>query len=137
MAAAVARGREMVSLNGYEGEFEVFGNGQLRPFGTGSGSVQSLASRTIPVWAGAGVLAAAVLARGPYLAEEHLDLGAAHLGREEVHPEDDSLEAVEAAHVQRILTETGGVKRRAAEILKISRTRLDRIIQKYELEVSE
>jgi serine/threonine-protein kinase len=45
--------------------------------------------------------------------------------------------AVEAAHVQSILRETGGVKRRAAEILKISRTRLDRLIEKYGLEVSD
>jgi DNA-binding NtrC family response regulator len=80
---------------------------------------------------------AGVLARGPYLGEEHFSLGAARLGQEQGRSEEDSLEAVEAAHVQRILNETGGVKRRAAEILEISRTRLDRIIKKHGLEVPE
>jgi len=80
---------------------------------------------------------AVVLARGPFLGEEHFNLGAARLGRGGEGPEDDSLEAVEAAHVQRILKETGGLKRRAAEVLRISRTRLDRIIEKHGLEVPE
>ena len=81
---------------------------------------------------------AAVLARGPYLGEEHFDLGAGgRLGPGEGTPRDDSLDAVEAAHTQRVLKETGGVKRRAAEVLKISRTRLDRIIEKHGLEVPE
>ncbi|MCJ7628842.1 MAG: sigma-54 dependent transcriptional regulator, partial [Longimicrobiales bacterium] len=80
---------------------------------------------------------AAVLARGTYLGEEHFNLGAARLGPEVEGPEDDSLEAVEAAHVQKVLKETGGVKRRAAEVLKISRTRLDRIIEKHGLELPE
>ena len=80
---------------------------------------------------------AAVLARGPYLGEEHFDLGAGRLGPGEGTPRDDSLDAVEAAHTQRVLKETGGVKRLAAEVLKISRTRLDRIIEKHGLEVPE
>ncbi|MFH1766289.1 MAG: sigma-54 dependent transcriptional regulator [Gemmatimonadota bacterium] len=80
---------------------------------------------------------ALVLARGPYLGEEHFNLGAARLGREGEGPQDDSLEAVEARHVQRVLKEAGGVKRRAAEVLKISRTRLDRIIEKHGLELPE
>jgi DNA-binding NtrC family response regulator len=83
------------------------------------------------------VTRAAVLARGSYLGEEHFSLGDARVGRELGRPKDDSLEAVEAAHVQRILEETGSVKRHAAEILKISRTRLDRLIKKHGLEVKE
>jgi len=81
---------------------------------------------------------AVVLARGPYIDVEHLSLGSADIrsaGND--GPRGDSLEAVEANQVQRILRETGGVKRRAAEILKISRTRLDRLIEKYGLEVSD
>ena len=81
---------------------------------------------------------AVVLARGPYIDVEHLSLGSANIrsvGND--GPRDDSLEAVEASQVQRILRETGGVKRRAADILKISRTRLDRLIEKYGLEVSD
>ncbi len=78
---------------------------------------------------------AAVLTRGPYLGEDHFELGAVRFDRVGDGPEDDSLDAVEAAHVQRILDRTGGVKRRTAEILKISRTRLDRIIERYGLDV--
>jgi DNA-binding NtrC family response regulator len=80
---------------------------------------------------------AAVLARSPYLEEEHLHLGASDFGRQETDPRKNTLESVEAAHVQRILRETGGVKRHAAEILGISRTRLDRIIRNHGLEVPE
>jgi DNA-binding NtrC family response regulator len=81
---------------------------------------------------------AVVLARGPYIDVEHFSLGSADIRSSGTEgPRDDSLEAVEAGQVQRILRETGGVKRRAAEILKISRTRLDRLIEKYGLEVTD
>jgi transcriptional regulator with PAS, ATPase and Fis domain len=77
---------------------------------------------------------AAVLARGGTIAIEQLSLGR---GAEPATPEYDaeSLEAVERAHVQRILAGTGGNKSRAAEKLKISRPRLDRIIEKHQLVV--
>ncbi len=79
---------------------------------------------------------AVVVARGPVIDTEHLSLEGVLLGSgsDEV-PEDASLSAVEAAHVQKVLRREGGVKRRAAEALDISRTRLDRLIEKYELEV--
>ncbi len=80
---------------------------------------------------------AAVLARGSYLDEGHFDLRATRLEEGEEEPGDGSLDAMEAAHVQRVLREAGGVKRHAAEILKISRTRLDRIIEKHGLELPE
>jgi DNA-binding NtrC family response regulator len=81
---------------------------------------------------------AVVLCRGGVVDAEHL-----HIGRPEpvetpgggAEPQDDTLGAVEAAHVQRILDRTGGVKRQAAQILGISRTRLDRIIQTYGLKL--
>lgn len=81
---------------------------------------------------------AAVLCRGPLLDVEHLSLGAIDLsdGSGDA-PDDDSLSAVEAAHVQRMLERTGGNKRETARILEISRPRLDRLIEKYELEVPE
>jgi len=80
---------------------------------------------------------AVVLARGPYLEKEHFDLGATHFEPREEQPGGESLEAMEAAHVQKVLRETRGVKRRAVEVLKISRTRLDRLIEKHGLEVPE
>ena len=45
----------------------------------------------------------------------------------------DSLEQVEAAHIQRVLDHTGGHKGRSCEILGISRPALDRKIDKYAL----
>jgi DNA-binding NtrC family response regulator len=81
---------------------------------------------------------AVVLCRGCVVDAEHLPIGgteprtAADGGPE---PQDDTLSAVEAAHVQRILDQTGGVKRQAAQILGISRTRLDRLIEGYSLTV--
>ncbi len=45
-----------------------------------------------------------------------------------------TLEDVERAHVARILRATDGHKSRSAEILGISRPRLDRLIRKYELD---
>ena len=48
-------------------------------------------------------------------------------------PQGDTLAAMEAAHIQRVLRRTGGVKRQVAQILGISRTRLDRLIEKHGL----
>ncbi|NNM05502.1 MAG: sigma-54-dependent Fis family transcriptional regulator [Gemmatimonadetes bacterium] len=80
---------------------------------------------------------AAVLARGPYLDGGDFELGSSTLDRDPSEDTDQSLEAMEAVHVQKVLREVGGVKRQAAEVLKISRTRLDRIIEKHGLEVPE
>jgi len=81
---------------------------------------------------------AVVLCRGGVLDAESLPIG----GTEPLeapdgsaHPQEDTLAAVEAAHVQRILDGTGGVKRQAAQILGISRTRLDRLIERHGLTI--
>jgi two-component system NtrC family response regulator len=78
---------------------------------------------------------AAVLARGPVIGIQHVTLGSLEGDgtREAGDPVGDSLEAVEAAHVRRILERTGGNKRQAARVLGISRPRLDRIMEKYDL----
>jgi two-component system response regulator AtoC len=78
---------------------------------------------------------AAVLARGPVIGIQHVTLGSLEGDgtREAGDPVGDSLEAVEAAHVRRILERTGGNKRQAARVLGISRPRLDRIMKKYDL----
>ena len=79
---------------------------------------------------------AMVACRRPVVDAEHLSLGAAHLDDgPETRSADDRLGAVEAAHVKRILVRTGGNKRQSARILDISRPRLDRLIEKYDLEV--
>jgi DNA-binding NtrC family response regulator len=81
---------------------------------------------------------AAVLARGPIIGVDQISLAAIatrRLNEGAEGPQDDSLEAVEAAHVQRILNQTQGNKRQTARILGISRPRLDRLVEKYGLSV--
>ena len=81
---------------------------------------------------------AVVLARGPAVSVEHLPIGAAAGTRgDPLAPENDSLAALEKAHVRRILTRTGGNKQETARILGISRPRLYRMIEKYRLVRSE
>ncbi len=77
---------------------------------------------------------AAVLCRGSMIRVEHLSLGQPAAALPELTGE-ESLEDVERVHVQRVLAELGGNKSRAAERLKISRPRLDRIIQRHRLVV--
>ena len=78
---------------------------------------------------------AIVVARGGVIATEHLSLG---LGRSTGNPsaplsDDDSLDSMERAHVERVLQKVGGNKRQAAQRLGISRPTLDRMIEKHGL----
>ncbi len=75
---------------------------------------------------------AAVLARGTTIALEHLQLG---VTEERMMPGDGDqrLETIERAHVQRVLTQVGNNKSRAAQILGVSRPRLDRMIARHGL----
>lgn len=83
---------------------------------------------------------AAVLARGSVISADHLalrsgntELMAAPTGM----PVDECLDAAIAARVQRTLYQTRGNKSAAARKLKISRSRLHRLIKKYDLAVPE
>jgi two-component system response regulator AtoC len=75
---------------------------------------------------------AAVLSRGSVITADGLALGP----RSAAEPGTDTgglartLDAVEWAHIERVLRQSGGNKRQAARILGISRPRLDRIISK-------
>ena len=80
------------------------------------------------------LIRAAVLARGPTIAKEHLGLTAA-AGERSQAADDRSLEALEKVHVQRILAMSGRNKSRAARMLGVSRPRLDRIIARHGLTV--
>ncbi|MCK5447298.1 MAG: sigma-54-dependent Fis family transcriptional regulator [Gemmatimonadetes bacterium] len=83
---------------------------------------------------------AAVTSRGPVITLEQLSLGEAGGLDAEPSPRgaaDRSLDAVEREHVQRILDQTGGNKRQAARILEISRPRLDRLIARHGLTVTD
>jgi DNA-binding NtrC family response regulator len=75
------------------------------------------------------------LARGRVIERADLALvprdDAPTLGDDPTVPTDDSLAAAEYAHVQRILRKAGGNKRQAARMLRISRARLDRLIEKH------
>ena len=80
---------------------------------------------------------AMVLSRGGPITREHVRLQAPADDRRA--PQGDpasplqSLDEIEAAHIQRVLDHTGGHKGRSCEILGISRPALDRKIQKYRL----
>jgi DNA-binding NtrC family response regulator len=77
---------------------------------------------------------AVVLCRGGVIDVEQLpfeETPPVREGADGFDPVSDTLAAVEAAHVQTILGRTGGVKRQAAQILGISRTRLDRLIERF------
>jgi DNA-binding NtrC family response regulator len=76
---------------------------------------------------------ACVLARGAALTLDSLRLG--HVAESAVPGDDQSLEAIQRAHVQRVLAQAGRNKSRAAEILGVSRPRLDRIIARHNLVV--
>ena len=83
---------------------------------------------------------AAVTSRGPVITLERLSLGHASEADAGSDPDEAvarSLDDVERAHVQRILDQTGSNKRQAARILEISRPRLDRLIGKYDLTVTD
>jgi DNA-binding NtrC family response regulator len=71
---------------------------------------------------------AVVLATGDVIRPEHLELAP----REDTG-ELGTLETAERDHVTRVLTATQGHKSKAAEVLGISRPRLDRLIEKYRL----
>jgi DNA-binding NtrC family response regulator len=73
---------------------------------------------------------AAVLATGNVIRPEHIDLGS---GSGSGPPRLISLEEMEREHVARVLAATEGHKSRTAEILGVSRPRLDRMIERYGL----
>lgn len=95
---------------------------------------------------------AAILARGAAIAPEHLSLHSAapvdwHAVREgglsapptlapAPRPEKElSLDSAIARHVQKVLVEAHGNKSETARLLEISRSRLQRIVEKFDLEV--
>jgi DNA-binding NtrC family response regulator len=82
---------------------------------------------------------AMVVARGGVIGAEHLSLGVAGPsaldGDAASTPADDSLDAMERVHVERVLRKTGGNKRQAAQRLGVSRPTLDRLIERHGLAV--
>jgi len=93
---------------------------------------------------------ALVLSRRPTIDLEHLSLGdlaaaARQRQRTETTGEaaqyeeagDASLAAAERAHLAGVLRRTGGNKRQAARLLRISRPRLDRLLERHGLVVSK
>jgi two-component system, NtrC family, response regulator AtoC len=100
---------------------------------------------------------AAILARGSAIGPEHISLGvdfAMHDGRREEKrekkapekkggngaaalPDDLTLDAAISRHVQEILEHTQGNKSETARLLGISRSRLQRYVEKFELDVPD
>jgi DNA-binding NtrC family response regulator len=92
------------------------------------------------------LMRAVVLCGGDTLTPDHLDFGPGSVlvsgetraggGGNGVTELDAVLELAERDHVQRVLATTGGHKSRSAELLRISRGRLDRLIEKHGLVVN-
>lgn len=82
------------------------------------------------------LLRAAVIAPGSTVGRGHLVLGEAVESGGDMEA-DETLDATVARHVQGILNRTGGHKTQTAEILGISRPRLDRLIDKFGLDVPD
>ena len=82
---------------------------------------------------------ALALARGPLISQDDLGLddgpGPSTMARKESAAADRTLRAVERDHIERVLRECGGNKRRACKVLGVSRPRLDRLIQRHEIVV--
>jgi DNA-binding NtrC family response regulator len=82
---------------------------------------------------------ATVLARGPVIAQQHLNLkppGEDSNGMDS-EAQEETLADAERSQVQRVLQKTQGNKRQAARILDISRSRLDRLIGKHGIVVPD
>jgi two-component system response regulator AtoC len=97
---------------------------------------------------------AAILARGAAIGPEHLSLGAEFLapearksekreeksqknGKQAAASEDMSLDAAVSRHVQHVLAHTDGNKSETARLLGISRSRLQRYVEKFRLDVPD
>jgi DNA-binding NtrC family response regulator len=76
---------------------------------------------------------AIVLAAGSVLRPEHLVVTNGHDVRRDAHAP-SSLDRIEREHLQRVLCYTEGQKNRAAEILGVSRPRLNRLLKRHGLE---
>ena len=77
------------------------------------------------------VMRAVVIAPGNVIRADHLSIASP---RSATPAALTSLEQVEREHLTRVLAATEGHKGRAAEILGVSRPRLNRLLEKYELE---
>jgi DNA-binding NtrC family response regulator len=77
---------------------------------------------------------AAVLSRGDVIDAADVAISESVPHSETAPPEvGDALALAEAAHVRRVLAKAGGNKRKAARLLRVSRTRLDRLIERHNL----
>jgi DNA-binding NtrC family response regulator len=86
------------------------------------------------------LIRALVLARGGTITPDLLALGSSAPSgtpTDGVAASSDALADVERAHVAAVLARVAGNKRRAARALRVSRSRLDRLIEKYGLVVPE
>ncbi len=77
------------------------------------------------------VMRAVVIASGNVIRPEHLSIASPRLAQQAALT---SLEQMEREYVLRVLKATEGQKGRAAEILGVSRPRLNRLLEKYRLE---
>jgi DNA-binding NtrC family response regulator len=74
------------------------------------------------------VMRAVVLSAGAVIRPEHLSIASPRSANESSLA---SLSELERQHIARVLTATDGHKTRAAELLGVTRARLNRLIEKY------
>jgi DNA-binding NtrC family response regulator len=77
---------------------------------------------------------AVMVATSDVIRADHVQVGDAHADLRAEETPLVSLESLERAHVERVLAATQGQKTRAAQILGVSRPRLDRLLHKHGLE---
>ena len=77
------------------------------------------------------LMRAVVIASGNVVRPEHLSIASPARG---VTAQLSSLEHLEREHIAQVLAATAGQKGRAAEILGVSRPRLNRLLEKYGIE---
>ena len=77
---------------------------------------------------------AVMVATSDVIRAEHVQVGEGEATVPADAPPLVSLESLERAHVERVLAATQGQKTRAAQILGVSRPRLDRLLRKHNLE---
>jgi Nif-specific regulatory protein len=84
------------------------------------------------------VTRAVALVRGDVISAELLSLGtsSSEMARTSTRG-DDSLSGAERTHIAQVLEKTNGNKRRAATLLGVSRSRLDRLMEKHGLAPTE
>ena len=76
---------------------------------------------------------AAIVARGSVIGNEHLSLGMLKDNQESANERDMSMDGAIENQIRKVLDHTHGNKTEAAKLLKISRSRLSRYLERFSI----